>query len=73
MHNQSLSRYSTITAAYNLNFADILTALGFERPEELSESVFRDAWTLTLPAALSAMVSMVRVCAARVERTIRDQ
>ncbi len=39
----------TFAAAYNLNFADILTALGFERPEELSESVFRDAWTLTLP------------------------
>ena len=40
---------TTFAAAYNFEFADVLLALGFERPEELSESLLRDAWTLTLP------------------------
>ncbi len=40
---------TTFAASYNVGLADILTALGFERPEDLSETIFRDAWTLTLP------------------------
>lgn len=39
----------TFAASYNLELADLLLALGFERPEVLSESLFRDAWTLSLP------------------------
>jgi branched-chain amino acid transport system permease protein len=40
---------TTFATAYDLRLADILTALGFTPPENLSESLFRDAWTLTLP------------------------
>ncbi len=39
----------TFAASFNLRFADILTGLGFERPARLSEDLFRDLWTLTLP------------------------
>ncbi|MDR6265056.1 MULTISPECIES: branched-chain amino acid ABC transporter permease [Rhodobacterales] len=40
---------TTFAASYNLAMADILMALGFEMPEEMSESALRDLWTLTLP------------------------
>lgn len=40
---------TTFAASYNVGMADILLAIGVERPEDLSESLFRDAWTLTLP------------------------
>lgn len=39
----------TFAASFNLRFADILTGLGFVRPARLSEDLFRDLWTLTLP------------------------
>ncbi|MFV0475324.1 MAG: branched-chain amino acid ABC transporter permease [Pikeienuella sp.] len=39
----------TFAATYNVGLADILTAIGLERPADLSESMFRDAWTLMLP------------------------
>ena len=40
---------TTFAKAYNFALADLLRFLGFEEPEVLSESLFRDAWTLTLP------------------------
>ena len=40
---------TTFAASYNIGLADIFMALGFEKPEDLSNNVFRDAWTLTLP------------------------
>ena len=40
---------TTFAASYNLEFADVLMAFGMERPEDLSESMLADAWTLTLP------------------------
>lgn len=40
---------TTFAAAYNVGAADILMALGFEKPADLSESALRDLWTLTLP------------------------
>jgi branched-chain amino acid transport system permease protein len=40
---------TTFAASYNVGFADILMAVGIERPEDLSESAIRDLWTLTLP------------------------
>lgn len=40
---------TTFAASYNLAMADILMAMGFEMPEEMSESALRDLWTLTLP------------------------
>lgn len=40
---------TTFAASYNVGLADIFMAIGLERPEDLSESAFRDAWTLTLP------------------------
>jgi len=39
----------TFAASYNVGAADVLVALGFTPPEVLSESVWRDLWTLTLP------------------------
>lgn len=40
---------TTFAASYNVAFADILMAMGFEKPADLSESALRDLWTLTLP------------------------
>ena len=39
----------TFATAYNVRMADVLTTIGFSRPEDLSESALRDLWTLTLP------------------------
>lgn len=40
---------TTFAASYNVAMADILMALGFEQPVDLSESAWRDLWSLTLP------------------------
>jgi branched-chain amino acid transport system permease protein len=40
---------TTFAVAYDVELASILTALGFTPPEDLYESIFRDAWTLSLP------------------------
>ena len=39
----------TFAASYNVEFADILMAVGFEQPDDIYDSVFQDLWTLTLP------------------------
>ena len=40
---------TTFAAASSFEFADILLALGMERPEDMDASKLRDLWTLTLP------------------------
>ncbi|MEM7545913.1 MAG: branched-chain amino acid ABC transporter permease [Pseudomonadota bacterium] len=40
---------TTFAASYNVGMADVFMAIGMTPPEDLSESAFRDAWTLTLP------------------------
>ncbi len=40
---------TTFAASYNVAMADILMAIGFEQPVDLSESAWRDLWSLTLP------------------------
>ncbi|MEO9778262.1 MAG: branched-chain amino acid ABC transporter permease [Sedimentitalea sp.] len=40
---------TTFAASYNVAMADILMAMGFEQPIDLSESAWRDLWSLTLP------------------------
>lgn len=40
---------TTFAASYNVGMTDVLTGLGFTPPEDLSESLFRDLWSLTLP------------------------
>lgn len=40
---------TTFAVAYDVELATILTAVGFEKPDDLYESIFRDAWSLTLP------------------------
>lgn len=40
---------TTFAAASSFRFATILTALGMEEPANMSESMLRDLWTLTLP------------------------
>ncbi|MBV1897532.1 MAG: branched-chain amino acid ABC transporter permease [Rhodobacteraceae bacterium] len=40
---------TTFAASSSFQFADILLALGLEKPVEMSESALRDLWTLTLP------------------------
>lgn len=40
---------TTFAASSSFQFADILLALGMEKPVDMSESALRDLWTLTLP------------------------
>jgi len=40
---------TTFAAASSFQFADILLAIGMERPDDMSESYIRDLWTMTLP------------------------
>ncbi len=40
---------TTFAAASSFEFADILLALGMERPADMDDSILRDLWTLTLP------------------------
>jgi branched-chain amino acid transport system permease protein len=40
---------TTFATAYNVRLSDFLTAVGFTEPDDIYESIFRDAWTLTLP------------------------
>lgn len=40
---------TTFAASYNVAMADILMAMGFEKPIDLSDSAWRDLWSLTLP------------------------
>lgn len=39
----------TFAASYNVEFYDVLSAIGFTPPAVMSESALRDLWTLTLP------------------------
>jgi len=39
----------TFAASYNVVVGDVLAAIGFSAPVDLSESALRDIWTLTLP------------------------
>ncbi len=39
----------TFAASYNVRMEDILTGLGFEKPEPIWDSAWQDLWTLTLP------------------------
>lgn len=39
----------TFAATYNVRMEDILTGLGFAKPEPIWDSAWRDLWTLTLP------------------------
>ena len=40
---------TTFAISFDLAMADVLVSLGFEKPQIMSDSVFRDLWTLTLP------------------------
>lgn len=39
----------TFAASYNVTMADVLMAIGFEQPVDLSDNPLRDLWTVTLP------------------------
>ena len=39
----------TFAASYNVRMADILTAIGFSEPVDLSDHPLADLWSLTLP------------------------
>ncbi|WP_137699580.1 branched-chain amino acid ABC transporter permease [Marimonas lutisalis] len=39
----------TFAASYNVRMEDILTGLGFTKPEPIWDSAWQDLWTLTLP------------------------
>lgn len=58
---------TTFAKAYNIRMEDILTGIGFEKPVEMSENVFRDLWTITspqiadiLPYLLMVLILVVR-------------
>ncbi|MGG7565128.1 branched-chain amino acid ABC transporter permease [Rhodovulum sp. DZ06] len=40
---------TTFAATYNLEMASLLEFLGFEKPDAVYDSLFRDLWTLSLP------------------------
>ena len=40
---------TTFAKSYNVSGADVMGMIGFMQPEDLSESPFRDIWTMTLP------------------------
>lgn len=40
---------TTFAKSYNIEMSDILTGIGLTRPEDLSENLFRDLWTVTSP------------------------
>lgn len=40
---------TTFAKSYNLEMADFLTAIGFEKPEPVWDSAWRDLWTVTSP------------------------
>lgn len=40
---------TTFAKSYNIRMSDILNGLGIQTPENLSENVFRDFWTITSP------------------------
>ncbi len=39
----------TFAASYNVTMADVLMAVGFEKPVDLADNPLRDIWTITLP------------------------
>ena len=58
---------TTFAKAYNIRMEDILTGVGFNKPVDLSESLFRDLWTITspqiadiLPYLLMVLILVVR-------------
>ena len=57
----------TFAASYNVKMLDILTSFGFTPPEDMSTSVLRDLWTLTLPqiGPILPYILMVLVLAIR--------
>lgn len=57
----------TFAASYNVEMSSILIAMGFTPPEDLSTSVLRDLWTLTLPqiGPILPYILMVLVLAIR--------
>ena len=40
---------TTFAKSYNIEMANILTGLGISPPENMSEAMFRDLWTVTSP------------------------
>ena len=40
---------TTFAKSYNIRMADVLNSIGISTPENLSDSVFRDLWTVTSP------------------------
>lgn len=58
---------TTFAKSYNIRMEDILTGIGFEKPVEMSENLFRDLWTITspqiadiLPYLLMVLILVVR-------------
>lgn len=58
---------TTFAASSSFAFADLLTALGLERPADMSQSMLRDLWTLSLaqigpilPYILMVLILVVR-------------
>jgi len=52
---------TTFAKSYNLEMADLLTALGFEKPEPIWDSAWRDLWTVTSPQIADILPYMLMV------------
>ncbi|MEM8577935.1 MAG: branched-chain amino acid ABC transporter permease [Pseudomonadota bacterium] len=52
---------TTFAKAYNLRMEDLLTTLGFEKPQPLWDSAWRDLWTLTSPQVADILPFLLMV------------
>lgn len=52
---------TTFAKAYNIRMEDILTGLGFEKPDAVWDSLWRDLWTLTSPQVADILPYLLMV------------
>jgi branched-chain amino acid transport system permease protein len=52
---------TTFAKAYNLRMEDLLTGLGFAKPEPIWDSAWRDLWTLTSPQVADILPYLLMV------------
>jgi branched-chain amino acid transport system permease protein len=52
---------TTFAKSYNVRMEDILTGLGFQKPEPIWDSAWRDLWTLTSPQVADILPYLLMV------------
>jgi branched-chain amino acid transport system permease protein len=52
---------TTFSKAYTLRMEDLLTAIGFEKPDPIWDSTWQDLWTITSPQVADILPYMLMV------------